>query len=147
MYRVTSPRDPHLSYTHDVHQRSVGKGPCLSQGMQKHTGESISVLSVVSRMTQTSFPCISTVCKNNEINKREIKRSFPCQQIIPQTSVVPDQWDAMEGKERLIIRVYMLKDNTATRDNTKLSGAAPKCWTRYQSPKGLSYCPDPFTAH
>lgn len=70
---------------------------CLS-ACKKHTRENNdSVLSVVLGMTQTSFPsslcCISTVCKNNKTNKREINRSFPCQQTFPEflflTSEVP----------------------------------------------------------
>lgn len=47
----------------------------------------------------------------------------------------------MEGKERLRLRVCMLKDNTETRDNTKLSGAAPQMLDKVSNPKGVILLP------
>lgn len=138
-----SQRPSSSSYTWcSSERRFVGQGPCLPQGMQKHTGESISVLSVVSRMTQTSFPWISTACKNNKMNTREIKRSSPCQQTFPQTSGIPDQRDSMQGKERLILRVYMLEDR---HHSNQRQYKTVRCCTQMQDkvshPKGVILLP------
>lgn len=66
---------------------------CL-RACKKHTGESNgSALSLVLRMTQTSFPFppLHLYCLQKHQNKGEINRSFPCQQ----ASEIP--WKPREG--------------------------------------------------